>query len=318
MMWLNIAKAQSFMPTQGTEIAKQVDNLYGFLLITSFIACVLVIGGMIYFVWKYRRKSPNDKTAYISHNTFLEFLWSFIPLVIFLAVFVWGWYIYHEMRSMPKNALEINVLGKQWAWEVEYKNGYKTVNEVVVPINQDVKILLSSTDVLHSFFVPSFRIKQDAIPGRYTALWFRSDKLGDFHIFCTEYCGTSHSAMIGKLKVVSREDFDKYLEQGQEERNLPLGKRGEKLFAVKACASCHSVDSPATKVGPTLFQKFGQEEVLTDGSKIMFDENYIRQSILEPNKHIVKGFPQGVMPTFQGQINENELAALVEYIKELK
>src|SRR6478752_5970414 len=140
MMWFNIAKAQSFMPTQGSEIAKQVNNLYGFLLITSLIACILVIGGMIYFVWKYRRKTPNDKTAYISHNTFLEFLWSFIPLVIFLGVFVWGWFIYHEMRSMPKNALEINILGKQWAWEVEYKNGYKTVNEVVVPIGQDVKL----------------------------------------------------------------------------------------------------------------------------------------------------------------------------------
>ncbi|AFX99989.1 cytochrome c oxidase subunit II [Bdellovibrio bacteriovorus] len=318
MMWFNIAKAQSFMPTQGTEIAKQVDNLYGFLLVTSLIACVLVIGGMIYFVWKYRRKSPNDKTAYISHNTALEFLWSFIPLVIFLAVFGWGWYIYHQMRAMPENALEINVIGKQWAWEVEYKNGYKTVNEVVVPINQDVKILLTAADVLHSFYVPSFRIKQDAIPGRYTALWFKADKLGEFHLFCTEYCGTSHSGMIGKLRVVSREDFDKYLEQGQEERFLPLAEKGKKLFAVKACASCHAVDHPGAMVGPSLFQKFGHEEVMDDGTKIMFDENYIRESILEPNKHIVKGFPKGVMPTFQGQLNENELSALVEYVKNLK
>jgi cytochrome c oxidase subunit 2 len=317
-MWFNLAKAQSFMPTQGTEIAKQVDNLYGFLLITSLISCVLVIGGMIYFAWKYRRKTPNDKTAYISHNTFLEFLWSFIPLVIFLGVFVWGWFIYHEMRSMPKNALEINVLGKQWAWEVEYKNGYKTVNEVVVPIGQDVKLLLSSQDVIHSFFVPSFRMKQDAVPGRYTALWFKAEKLGDFHIFCTEYCGTSHSGMIGTLRVVSREEFDKYLEQGQEERNLPLAKKGEKLFAVKACASCHSVDNPATKVGPSLFQKFGHEETMTDGAVVKMDENYIRESILTPNAKVVKGFPQGVMPTFQGQINENELNAIIEYIKELK
>lgn len=318
MMWLNIAKAQSFMPSQGTEIAKQVDNLYGFLLITSLIACLLVIGGMIYFVWKYKRKSTNDKTAYISHNTFLEFLWSFIPLVIFLAVFAWGWFIYHDMRSMPKNALEINVVGKQWAWEIEYKNGYKTVNELVVPINQDVKLLLSSNDVIHSFYVPSFRIKQDAVPGRYTALWFRADKLGNFHVFCTEYCGTSHSGMIGRLKVVSREEFDAYLEQGQEERYLPLAKKGEKLFAVKACASCHSVDSAAVKVGPSLYQKFGHEEMTEDGTKVVFDENYIRESILEPNKKIVKGFPKGVMPTFQGQLNENELSALVEYIKELK
>ncbi|MGZ3769428.1 MAG: cytochrome c oxidase subunit II [Bdellovibrio sp.] len=318
MMWFNIAKAQSFMPSQGTEIAKQVDNLYGFLLITSLIACVLVIGGMLYFVWKYKRKTPDDKTAYISHNTFLEFLWSFIPLVIFLVVFAWGWYIYHQERAMPKNALEINVVGKQWAWEVAYKNGFKAANEVVVPIEQDVKILLTSTDVIHSFFVPSFRIKQDAVPGRYTALWFRANKLGNFHIFCTEYCGTSHSGMIGTLKVVSREEFDKYLEQGQDEKSLPLAKKGAKLFAVKACSACHSADTPAIKVGPSLFQKFGKEEALEDGTKVTVDENYIRTSILEPNKQIVKGFPKGVMPTFQGQLNEDELNALVEFIKESK
>ncbi|QDK36327.1 cytochrome c oxidase subunit II [Bdellovibrio sp. NC01] len=317
MMWFNLAKAQSFMPTEGTEIAKQVDNLYGFLLITSFIACVLVIGGMIYFVYKYKRKSDNDKTAYISHNTALEFLWSFIPLVIFLAVFAWGWYIYHGMRTMPKNALEINVLGKQWAWEIEYKNGFKAVNEVVVPVNTDVKLLLTSQDVIHSFFVPSFRIKQDAVPGRYTALWFNATKLGEFHIFCAEYCGTSHSGMIGKLRVVTQEEFNKYLEEGQEEGQLPLAKRGEKLFALKACASCHSVDSPAVKVGPSLFKKFGTEEVLEGGAKVVVDENYLRESILQPNAKIVNGFPHGVMPTFQGQINENELNALVEYVKSL-
>lgn len=318
MMWFNLAKAQSFMPTQATEIAERVDNLYGFLLLTSTIGCVLVIGGMIYFVWKYRRKSQTDKTAYLSHNTFLEFLWSFIPLVIFLTVFAWGWYIYHDMRAMPKNALEINVLGKQWVWEVEYKNGFKAVNEIVVPIDQDVKLLLTSSDVIHSFFVPSFRIKQDAVPGRYTALWFKANKLGDYHIFCAEYCGTAHSAMIGRLKVVSREEFDAYLEQGQEEKNLPLAEKGAKLFQVKACASCHSVDSPAPKVGPSLYQLYGKEEEMDDGTKITVDENYLRESVLEPNKHIVKGYPRGVMPTFQGQLNENELSALVEYMKSLK
>lgn len=318
MMWFNLAKAQSFMPSQATEIAKQVDNLYGFLLIISLISCVIVIGGMIYFVFKYKRKTANDKTAYISHSTALEFLWSFIPLVIFLFVFAWGWYVYHQMRAMPQNALEINVLGKQWAWEIEYKNGYKAVNEIVVPINTDVKLLMTSSDVLHSFFVPSFRIKQDVIPGRYTAVWFNADKLGEFHIFCAEYCGTTHSGMIGRLKVVSLEDFNKYLEEGQEEGALPLAKRGEKLFALKACASCHSTDSDAVKVGPSLFKKFGSESVMDDGSTIRVDENHLRESILEPNKHIVKGFPKGVMPTFQGQLNENELNALVEYIKEMK
>ncbi len=318
MMWLNSARAESFMPTQGTEIAKQVDNLYGFLLVSSFIACVILIGGMVYFVFKYKRRTPTDKTAYISHNTFLEFLWSFIPLMVFLGVFAWGWYIYHEMRSMPKEALEVHVFGKQWAWEAEYKNGFKTVNEIVVPVNKDVKLLLTSNDVIHSFYVPSFRMKQDAVPGRYTALWFNANKLGDFHIFCAEYCGTSHSGMIGTLRVVTQSEYDNYLEMGQEESTLPLAKRGEKLFALKACASCHNVDSPLTKVGPSLFKKFGTKEHVEDLPDVEVDENYVRESILNPNAKIVKGFPKNVMPVFQGQVSEAELSALIEYVKSLK
>lgn len=318
MMWLlNYAKAESFMPTEGTEIARQVDNLYGFLLVSSFIACAILIGGMIYFVFKYKRRTTNDKTPYISHNTFLEFLWSFIPLVIFLGVFAWGWYIYHDMRAMPTNALEVHVFGKQWAWEAEYKNGFKTVNEVVVPVNRDVKLILTSNDVIHSFYVPSFRIKQDAVPGRYTALWFNATKLGDFHIFCAEYCGTSHSGMIGTLKVVTQQEYDAYMEKGQEESALPLAKRGEKIFAVKACSSCHSVADASTKVGPSLFQKFGKTEHTEEGD-ITFDENYIRESIMIPNAKIAKGFPRSVMPAFQGQVSEQELTALIEYIKGLK
>lgn len=324
MTWLfklfssSSAMAQSFMPTQGTEIARQIDNLYIFLLITSFIACVIVIGGMVYFVFKYKRRTNNDKTAYISHNTFLEFLWSFIPLVIFLAVFAWGWYIYTDMRTMPKDALEITVFGKQWAWEAEYKNGFKTVNEVVVPVNTDVKILLTSNDVIHSFFVPSFRMKQDAVPGRYTAVWFNANKMGNFHIFCTEFCGTAHSGMIGTLRVVTREEFDKYMEDGQEERTLPLAERGKKIFAVKACASCHNVDNPAVKVGPSLQHKFGSVEHVDGGAEVQVDENYLRESIMQPNAKITKGFPQNVMPVFQGQISESELNALIAYIKSLK
>jgi cytochrome c oxidase subunit 2 len=306
------------MPTEGTEIAKQVDNLYGFLLVSSFIACVILIGGMIYFVFKYKRKTANDKTAYISHNTFLEFLWSFIPLVVFLGVFAWGWYIYRDMRSMPKDALEVNVFGKQWAWEAEYKNGFKTVNEIVVPVNRDVKIILTSNDVIHSFYIPSFRIKQDAVPGRYTALWFNANKLGNFHLFCAEFCGTSHSGMIGVVRVVTQAEFDKYMEEGQEEGQLPIAKRGEKLFALKACSSCHSVDNPATKVGPSLFHKFGTKETIEGGSQVEVDENYVRESILTPNAKIVKGFPKNVMPVFQGQVSESELNALIEYVKSLK
>lgn len=319
MKWLlNMAYASSFSPTAGTEIAARWDNLYGFLLISSAISCFILIGGMIYFVLKYKRKSAADKTAYITHNTFAEFLWSFIPLVIFLAIFAWGWYLYHDMRKMPQDALEVHIRGKQWAWEAEYKSGIKTSNLVVAPINKDVKLIMTSTDVLHSFFVPSFRIKQDVVPGRYTTLWFNANKLGDFHIFCTEYCGTQHSGMLGTLKVVTQQEYDAWLDEESKMGLLPIAKRGEKLFNIKACASCHSVADASQKVGPTLWQKFGSEEEIDGVGKIKIDEDYIRESILNPNAKIVKGFQKNVMPAFQGQVSEAELAAIIEYIKGLK
>lgn len=317
MKWFNYAQAQSFMPTEGTQIATQVDNLYGFLLWASFISCVIVIGGMIFFVWKYRRKTDNDKTAYITHNTFLEFLWSFIPLVIFLGVFAWGWYIYHDMRTMPKDALEIQVTAKQWAWQFDYKSGVQTGNLIVVPVNKDVKLIMTARDVLHSFYIPSFRIKQDVIPGTYTALWFNANKLGEFHVFCAEYCGTQHSGMMATLKVVPQAEYEAWLEEESNVGTLPVAERGQKLFQSKACASCHSVADAATKVGPSLWQKFGIVEH-TEQGEVTVDENYVRESILNPNAKITKGFPKGVMPTFQGQLSETELSALIEYIKTLK
>lgn len=315
---MSSAHASSFTPTAATEIAAQWDNLYGFLLISSAISCAILIGGMIYFVIKYKRRTANDKTPYISHNTFLEFLWSFIPLVIFLAIFGWGWYLYHDMRNMPKDGLEIHVRGKQWAWEAEYKSGVKASNLIVAPLNTDVKLIMTSTDVLHSFFVPSFRIKQDVVPGMYTTLWFRANKLGDFHIFCTEYCGTEHSGMLGTLKVVTQGEYDRWLEEESLFSTLPLVKQGEKLFQLKACISCHSVADTSQKVGPSLFKKFGTQQEMADGSTVAVDENYIRESILNPNAKLVKGFGPNVMPAFQGQISEAEMTALLEYVKGLK
>lgn len=317
-MLMNQAMAGTFMPEQGTEIAKQVDNLYGFLLVVSFISCAILIGGMIFFAVKYKRKTANDHTPYISHDTRLEILWSVIPLIIFLFVFGWGWIIYHDMRAMPKDALEIHVTGKQWAWTAEYKNGVRST-DVVVPVNKDVKLILASEDVIHSFFIPSFRLKQDAVPGRYTTLWFRAEKLGNFHVFCAEFCGTSHSGMITRLRVVTQEEFDKWLTEESEIGSLPLAQRGAKIFQTRACASCHNVDNPAVKIGPTLYKKWGSEEELDNGSKVAFDENYLRESILEPQAKIVKGYPKpSPMPAFQGQLSESELTALIEYIKGLK
>lgn len=321
MMWLfsliNRANAQTFMPTEASEIAGRLDNLYGFLIAASFISCAILIGGMIYFALKYKRKSANDKTAYITHDTRLEVIWSVIPLIIFLVVFAWGWIIYHDMRQMPENALEIHVTGRQWSWMTEYKNGVKSP-DIVVPVGRDIKIVLASEDVIHSLYIPSFRVKQDAVPGRYTALWFKADKMGEFHVFCTEFCGTSHSGMITKMKVVSQEDFDKWLIEESEVSALPIAQRGAKIFNTRACASCHNVEGDAIKIGPSLAQAFGKTHNFEDGSSAQVDENYLRESILNANAKIVKGFgPRSAMPAFQGQLSEAEVTALIEYIKTL-
>jgi len=321
MTWFNFAHASSFMPTEATNIAQQVDSLYGFLLIASGIACAILIGGMIYFAYKYKRRTSNDKTAYISHNTALEFLWSFIPLVIFLGVFGWGWHIYSQMRAFPPNALEVEVLGMQWNWEFQYKSGFSS-DTLMVPVNRDIKLVMTSKDVLHSFYVPSFRIKQDVIPGRYTAIWFKAEKLGEFHVFCTEFCGTSHSGMLSTIKVVPQGEFDRWMEEKakehSEEGSLPLAQLGEKLFKGKACASCHSTEDATIKVGPSLFQKFGANENIEEIGSVVINEDYLKESILNPNAKVVKGFPKNVMPSFQGQLNDKQISALIEYIKGMK
>lgn len=317
ILFIQLAHAEggSLMPAEVTDIAKQVTNLYSFLLWVSAISCFILIGGMIYFVLKYKRKTNNDKTPYITHNTFLEFLWSFIPLVIFMIVFGWGWHIYHQMRAMPDNALEVHVIGKQWAWDFMYKSGKVSANEFYVPVNTPIKLIMTSQDVIHSFYVPSMRIKQDVVPGRYTALTFNAEKLGDFQIFCTEFCGAAHSAMLGKVHVVSMEDYEKWLQENDE--GLSLVQKGEKYYNSKGCIACHNVDGTA-KVGPSWKSLFGKNRELEDGSSASADENYLRESILQPNAKVVKGFPKGVMPSYQGQLNEQEVSALIEYIKELK
>lgn len=315
-MFLSAVHAQSFMPPAGTEIAARVSNIYEFLLIASFISCVILIGGMIYFALKYKRKSANDKTPYITHSAALEFLWSFIPLVIFLVAFGWGWKVYHDMRVAPKNALELNIKGKQWAWDFYYKSGKKLTNQAVLPVGTDIKLILTSVDVLHSFYIPSMRIKQDAVPGMYTSLWFNAQKTGEYQVFCTEFCGTAHSNMLAKIKIVSMEEYEKWLAE-PDDSSLPLDVRGKKLFTDNGCVACHSVDG-STNIGPTLKGKFGNEEELEDGSKVKVDESYISESILNPNAKVVKGFPRNVMPSFQGKLNEDEVTALIEYIKSAK
>jgi cytochrome c oxidase subunit 2 len=313
IFWLNRAYAEgsTFMPPQASEFAAGVDSLYKFLIITSFISCVLVIGGLIYFALKYKRQTPNDKTAYISHNAMLEFLWSFIPFVIFMIVFGWGFKIYYEMRKMPENAQEVHVVGQKWYWDFLYKSGRKTSGEFYVPVREPVKLIISSRDVLHSVFIPGFRIKQDAVPGRYTALHFTATKEGSFQFFCTEYCGDGHSAMLAKVHVLSKEKYEEWL-QNDPYKGMSVSDIGQKVFEQK-CTACHNM-SAERKVGPGLGGIFGKEHVMADGTKVIVDENYLRTSILNPAAQIVAGYPNAMTP-FQGQLSEQELLGLIEYIK---
>lgn len=316
MFFSSIAHAAStFMPPEASDYARRVDNLYEFLLIASFISCVLVIGGLTYFAIKYRRRSENDKTAYITHNNILEFSWSFIPFLIFMFVFVWGWMLYSQLRTMPKNALEIAVHGQQWNWTFVYKNGRSSSGELYVPINTPVKFVMSSKDVIHSMYIPAFRNKQDVVPGRYTAMWFKPDKIGNFQIFCAEYCGTGHSAMLATMHVVSKEKFEQWM-QNNPYKGLSLADIGKKVYASR-CVACHNTTS-ARKVGPGWGGIWGEQTKFQGGGSATVDENYIRESMLKPNAKVVAGYPANVMPSFSGQLNEQEILGVIEFIKTLK
>ncbi len=314
MFWSSVARASSLMPVQGTEIAKQVDQLYVFLLWASFVSCVLVIGGFIYFSFKYKRQSDNDKTAYITHNNVLEFTWSFIPFLIFMGVFGWGWWVYSNMRSAPKDALEVQVIGQKWDWAFLYKSGKSSPAELVVPVNTPIKLVMTSRDVIHSFFVPAFRIKQDVVPGRYTSLWFNAKKEGNFQVFCTEYCGDQHSAMLAKVRVVSSEQYSEWL-QNDPYKGLSMLDIGQKVYSVR-CIACHST-TDQKGVGPGFAGLFGKERKFEGGAVAVADENYIRESILNPNAKVLETYPAGVMPTFAGQLSEEEIMGAIEYVKSL-
>lgn len=307
--------ASTFMPPEGTAIARQVDLLYGFLVAISFISCVLVIGGFIYFSFKYRRKSADEMPqASPSHHNMLEFLWSFIPFLLFMIVFLWGAIVYKQLRTMPTNGLEIAVQAQQWNWTFVYKSGKTSAGEFYVPIDQDVKMVMTSKDVIHSFYIPAFRNKQDVVPGRYTTLWFHPTKIGDYQIFCAEFCGDGHSAMLAKLHVVSREKYEEWL-ANDAYKGLSLADIGKKVYESR-CIACHNVTSEK-KIGPGWQGIWGKQVSLEGGGTVLVDENYIRESIVNPNAKIVKGFPP-VMTSFAGQLNEQEMMGVIEYIKSLK
>ena len=310
----------NWLPEQASDLAGKVDTVIWFVTIISLISFILITIGLVYFAIKYRRRSENDETPYITGNHFLEILWTVIPSILVMVIFVYGFVVYKEMRTPPAEAVEVNVVGRQWLWQFQYQNGKSTINELYVQQDKPVKVVMRSDDVLHSFFVPAFRVKQDLVGGMYTYLWFTPTKVGIFDLYCAEYCGTGHSAMLGKVIVMSPEAYDRWERGGEEEgkavTGLPPEQLGEKLYKERGCNACHSIDG-STLVGPTWKGLFGHEVSMTDGSTVTADENYIRQSILEPQAKMVKGFGP-VMPAFKGILSDEEVDAIIAYIKTLK
>lgn len=311
-----VAFAQSnYLPIQASKVSKSVDSLYNFLTFTSLIVFAILMGAILFFILKYHRKTEDQKTAYITGSHALEFIWTFVPLVIFLLVFYWGWIVYKGTRYFPEDAITIQVTGFQWAWSMQYPNGKKTSNELTVPIGERVVLNMRSLDVLHSFFVPSFRIKQDVVPGYISKLSFIPTKVGRYHIFCAEYCGTEHSSMTGWVNVVEPYEYEEFLNTDDTE-GVPLVQLGEQVYK-NLCIVCHSVDG-SPNIGPSFQGIYGRTQTLDDGTTVTSDDNYIRNSILDPNGQIVAGYPRDQMPMFQGLLSEDEITQLIEYFKTLK
>ena len=298
-----------------TDYAQKLDSLHHFLVSVSVIACVLIIAAFVYFAVRYKRQSESEQgKATVSHSFLLEFTWSFIPFLIFLVAFIWGWILYHDFRKAPKESLEVHVYGQMWSWEFVYKNGRKSTNEFYVPVNKAVKLIMTSRDVLHSFYIPTFRIKQDVVPGLYTSLWFKANRKGRFHVFCAEFCGTGHPIMMARVNVVSLKEWEEWLENDPY-KGLSLTEIGKKTFKGR-CTVCHHTTKDKM-IGPGLAGVFGAKREFLKAASLIADENYLRESILNPGAKIVRGYTNAMTP-FAGALSEEELSGLIEYLKELK
>ena len=298
-------------PDQASTVAGPTDTLFIFLCILTGTVSLLTFLTIFYLAIKYRRTPENELAQDIEPPKALEITWIVIPAVIFLGIFVWGAWLFFHVARVPDNALDIYATGKQWMWKFQHPGGQREINTLHVPVNRPVRITMASEDVIHSLFLPAFRVKMDVLPNRYRSMWFQATKTGRFHIFCAEYCGTLHSGMIGWVEVMDASAYQRWLAGGSEGS---LASQGEQLFQKYACATCHTND--ATGRGPVLQGVYGTPVMLSDNSVVTADDNYIRESILNPTAKVVKGFSP-IMPTFQGQVNEDDLIKLLAYVKSL-
>jgi cytochrome c oxidase subunit 2 len=299
-------------PDAASTLAPRVDALYFFLVGLASFFSLLIAGLIVYYAIRFRRRAPDAVGARIAGGLVLELTWTVIPLVVVLVIFVWSASVFVAIARPPGDALDVYVVGKQWMWKFQHPSGAREINELHVPIGRPVRLVMTSEDVIHDFFVPAFRVKADVLPGRYTHLWFEATRPGAYHLFCAEYCGTKHSAMIGRVVAMEEEEYQTWL--GASGAEGTLASAGAKLFADLACHTCHRPGAQGR--GPVLEGLFGSTITLQDGQQVIVDEAYVRESIVRPNDRLTAGF-QPVMPAYQGLVTEDGLLELVEYVKSL-
>ena len=302
-----------FLPEAASTMARRVDALYLYLVGMTLFFSLLISGVVIFFAIKYRRRVRFEIPRPIAGSVKLETMWTVVPFIIAMSMFVWGASVYFAQYRIPSNAMDIYVVGKQWMWKFQHQTGQREINELHVPVGRKVKLTMTTEDVIHSFFVPAFRIKTDVIPGRYTTAWFEATKAGRYHLFCAEYCGTNHSGMGGWVVVMEPTDYDNWL-SGNANQESPVAA-GQKLYQTLGCVSCHGNNGEGGR-GPSLVGLLNSEQQLEGGRTITADEAYVRNSILNPSEHIVAGYPN-IMPTFKGQVGEEQLLQIMTYIKSL-
>ncbi len=310
------------LPPAASDIAEKWDSLFYFLLILSAIFFISIIGTTVFFLIKYRKSQHEHPLPSPESNHKLELVWTVVPTVLVLIIFAWGWLVYDKMINPPSSSYEIKVIGKQWMWQFQYSNGKTTLGELYVPARQPVKLLMTSDDVIHGFFIPDFRIKSDVVPGMYTSIWFEAREPGEHIVYCAEYCGTAHSKMLAKVIALDEEAWNKWRTDLGAPKGRPasmsLAEYGKQLYKEKGCSACHSLDG-SKGIAPSLKGIWGEKQEMEDGKTIVVDANYVRESIEFPDAKIVKGFGSSArMPSFKGMLSEDELNALISMIQEEK
>jgi len=303
-----------FIPESASTVSSKVDALYFYLSGVTLFFTLLISGVIVFFVIKYRRRSPFEIPRPISGSHKLEALWSVIPFIIAMSMFAWGAQIYFQNSRPPKNANEIYIVGKQWMWKIQHSTGQREINELHVPTGRKIKLIMTSEDTIHDFFIPAFRIKADVLPGKFTSQWFEATKPGTYHLFCAEYCGMNHSGMIGSVIVMQPTEFDNWLSGNASQQSPAIA--GQQLFQSLGCVSCHGANGEGGR-GPALAGLFGSRVFLTNNQTLIADEAYIRESIENPQAKIVNGFGP-IMPTFQGQVTPEQLIQIISFIKSLQ